>query len=215
MTRHRGFTLLELLLALMITVVIAGTLAASLYIAFRANRSAQGAVESGRLASGVNYILAGDLATALPPNGVLAAEFVGEESSLSFYATAGDGKANPPSDIQRVEYELVADSNSLSTLVRRVDTNLLAQVTPELEDEVICRDVVTFTMRYYDGLSWYDRWDSTENENVLPIAVEVTLELKPTRPNQRELSSVQILRIPCGTTASNSIEISAAGGDAW
>lgn len=211
MTRTRGFTLLELLLALAMTVVIAGTLAASLYIAFRANSSAHAAVDAGRVAGAINHILADDLATALPPNGVLAAEFIGEKNTLSFYA-AGAQKSAVPSDIQRVEYELVPAATALNDLVRRVDTNLLAQVTPELDDEVICRDVAVFELRYFDGLAWSDRWDSTENEDRLPTAIEVSLELKPQRPGGREIMSVQILRIPCGVAASTELQLSQAGG---
>ena len=62
------------------------------------------------------------------------------------------------------------------SLVRSVTRNLLAPTTPTPEDEILCRNVKSFTLRYFDGSVWQDNWDSTTLGDVLPVAVEMTLE---------------------------------------
>ena len=42
---------------------------------------------------------------------------------------------------------------------------------------MLCRGVRSFSLRYFDGMEWLDTWDSGMEDNVLPLAVEVTLEL--------------------------------------
>jgi prepilin-type N-terminal cleavage/methylation domain-containing protein len=62
------------------------------------------------------------------------------------------------------------------SLVRSVTRNLLAPTEPTPEDEILCRNVKSFTLRYFDGSVWQDNWDSTTLGDVLPVAVEMTLE---------------------------------------
>ena len=70
-------------------------------------------------------------------------------------------------------------------LVRRVTRNLLAPTDPTPDEEVICRNVTEFNIRYYDGLQWTTDWDSTQYGDVLPLAVEVTLGVVgPADPTQ-------------------------------
>jgi hypothetical protein len=87
-----------------------------------------------------------------------------------------------------------------SALVRRITTNLLAPTTPDPQQEVICRGVRTFTLRFFDGTAWQDTWDSTTvgttQSNVLPQAVEVTIELEGER-NQPGPKATRVVLIPC------------------
>jgi type II secretory pathway pseudopilin PulG len=62
------------------------------------------------------------------------------------------------------------------SLVRSVTRNLLAPTEPTPEDEILVRNVKSFTLRYFDGSVWQDDWDSTTLGDVLPVAVEMTLE---------------------------------------
>jgi hypothetical protein len=47
--------------------------------------------------------------------------------------------------------------------------------------------VRSFTLRYFDGTSWYDGWDSTQVDDSLPLAVQMTLEVQkdPSQPLSR------------------------------
>jgi hypothetical protein len=64
--------------------------------------------------------------------------------------------------------------------------SLLSSTEPPPEEEILCRGISAFQLRFFDGYQWFDEWDSTQYENTLPIAVEVTIELTrprdPTRP---------------------------------
>ena len=148
----------------------------------------------------------------------LAGSFIGAPTgsngslmaSLIFYNTAagpehqyGDG------EIKQVELAVINPANSIDRmLVRRVTSNLLTTTVIDPEDEIICRHVVGFTLRYYDGYSWLESWDSTQLNNELPAAVEVTiqLELKPDAytGNQTSRSYARVFAIPCSTVIANS-----------
>src|SRR3954471_11122903 len=75
--RASGFTLLELILAMAITCMLAMTLYATLRTAFRAQASATGAVEALRVAQVAMQMVGKDLSNALPPTGILAGAFYG------------------------------------------------------------------------------------------------------------------------------------------
>jgi hypothetical protein len=62
------------------------------------------------------------------------------------------------------------------SLVRSVTRNLLAPTLPLPEDEVLVRNVKSFTLRYFDGSAWQDQWDSTSVGDILPPAIEMTIE---------------------------------------
>lgn len=81
--------------------------------------------------------------------------------------------------VQRVNLLLLPASTGDAgrVLVRRIVRNLLAPTEPVPEDQIICRGVIAFTVRYYDGLQWNEQWDSTQYGDVLPVAVEISLEI--------------------------------------
>jgi prepilin-type N-terminal cleavage/methylation domain-containing protein len=90
--------------------------------------------------------------------------------------------------VQRVDL-LVAkpqnDPNGQPALIRRITRNLLAPTDPTPDEEIICRNVTEFTLRYFDGFQWTTDWDSTQYGDVLPLAVEVTLAITgPADPTQ-------------------------------
>ena len=93
---------------------------------------------------------------------------------------AAQAVPNPFSEgVRRVEFAVRTDLQPQGppVLVRRVTRNLLAQTQQEPEEEVLCRGVRGFYVRYYDGVDWLEQWDSTTMGDVLPMAVEITLEM--------------------------------------
>src|SRR5689334_17853212 len=76
-----GFTLLELLVAIMLMVIVVMSLAASIRIGFKARDSAESAVEPGRTAELAFEVIRGDLESAAPPRGILAGAFAGTPST--------------------------------------------------------------------------------------------------------------------------------------
>lgn len=209
MASHRGgFTLLELLFAIALMALVAGTLYGSLFIAAKAHDSATRAVESPRTSALAMELLAQDFDAAMPPTGVLSNEFLGTHSgnnsdSLSFISCAHvPREGETASDMRQITLssEILPD-DPRPVLVRRITTNLLASQTLLPREQILCRNVKTFTARYFDGSLWQDSWDSSGQDNILPSAVEVTLEfgIAP-RPGDLEQTYriVRVFRIECG-----------------
>lgn len=216
--RHRGFTLLELIVALMLTAILVVSLFGSLRVGFKAQQVAERRVAPGRTAEQVMEVLRTDLQCALPPRGqmtlaqqylqgtsatggthIFAGPFEGVDQQdargndgddLVFFSTAAsplhpDG-AN--GDIKQIEYTVVQAPNSTDFMLVRNTTNNLLDPQPELPDqEVLCRHVYGFNLRYWDGTQWEDNFDSTQQSgvliNTLPIAIEVTLSLDTQEKN--------------------------------
>ena len=205
-TTRRGFTLLELTVAVAMLAVVALSLYAAMTVAFRARRSALAQI-NGVAAAGIALdVIAQDLQNAVPPSPLNAANEgglsyfagpmlgteqagpTGPAADLDFFALGRDanGLADPLSDgVRRVQL-LLDTSETPPRLVRRVQRNVLSDGALDVQDEPLLGGVRAFGLRYYDGSAWQQTWDSTNAGNVLPLAIEITLELdtpSPTRPD--------------------------------
>ena len=112
MNRRRekhAFTLLEMLVATAMTAVLAGSLYATLHVAFRARRSASEAIEPVRKVELALELARADIQSAVVPRGVLAGSFLGEngtdasgrdcDSLLLHCTSAGPAQAQQAGDI--------------------------------------------------------------------------------------------------------------------
>jgi hypothetical protein len=120
------------------------------------------------------------------------------------------------SEVRRVALTAVPDPNGGPGLaiVRRVTENLLAPVEPVPVDEVLCRGVRSFRLRYFDGTQWVDSWDSTDYQDELPPAVEVTIELeRPGGPDgqTRVIRFPRIFLISCSTLVADNAAAATSG----
>ena len=214
LSRRRGFTLLELIVAISLMALIAGSLYGSLYVGFRAHRAGTNAVTPARIGTLTLGLLRQDFQGALPPTGVLAGAFTGTcgtgagaSSSLVFYSCANAPMAGETGcDIRMVELSVETPADDTEpVLMRRVTTDLLASSTPTVREHVLCRRVRSFVVRYYDGMTWQDTWDSAGQGDLLPVAVEVTLEFAPVAERQDDTGQTYRLAcvypIPCGRAA--------------
>ena len=213
-----AFTLLELLLALAMTAMLSLSLYMAMSSAMRARDTATASVNRMRAAVLAADLIGKDLESVLPPTGILAGPFIGqnqggagaEADDLEFACLGADpGLADQPlgEGIRRVELTVRTDVNP-PALVRRVTRNLLAQTQPQPEEEILCRNVRSFAVRYYDGATWQDTWDSTTLGDILPFAVEITLEVvnPADRPGQ-QTSTYKVVRttpLACAKSADTS-----------
>jgi type II secretion system protein J len=206
-----GFTLLEILLATAISALIGLVLFSAMSIGFRARTSASDQTRAVRQAGVVLDLIKQDLQSAVVPRGQLAGPFIGyamgtagaEADSLQFHTLGRDADDGPFSDgIRRVQFALRTDV-SPTVLVRRVERNLLSvNPRPPLE-EVLARDVHAFAVRYYNGFTWSQEWDSSVRDDRLPLAVEVTIELNLPSPADasRRYRAWQIVPLSVGLPA--------------
>ena len=225
--QYRAFTLLELLVAMTLMIVTAACLYTALYTGFRAKRSALLAVEPTLLAINAIELIKQDINGVLPPGGTLAGAFLGTDArdtdgadadSLEYYTTHiytdNDYLAG---GLGKIELALEQDSDNVHEsyqLMRRVTTNLLSPRTIDPEQQVLCRNVKSLNLRYFDGDSWLDEWDSTADANSLPLAMEIDIQVlhnttkSTVEPQTRRLT--QCFVIPCG--GAEQVESESANG---
>ena len=167
--------------------------------------------EQGLAADSVAFYTLGN-----PTDPLLAA--AGATGTSGNYTGMSDPTMLPPAgEARQVEIGIVSypgpNGNSEPCLVRRVNTNLLAQVTAEPTEEVLCRGVRALNIRYYDGLAWQDSWDSTLLDDAIPVAVEVTLELdRSTEGQQRIIQFPRVFLLSCSTLSATSATGTGATG---
>lgn len=210
---RRAFTLLELILALAIGATLAAALYASFNTAIRARKTALNAVEPLRYVSIAADIIARDVGSTTYASGTFSSTFIGihqagqtgDNDGVQFHSIGADEplRDEPLADgIRRVEYVVRTDLNP-PALVRHITRNLQPANGNEanIQEEIICRDVKSFSLRYYDGLSWVESWDSTQYDDIIPVAVAMTLELidpaatSPDQPSPRRIT--RIFQLAC------------------
>ncbi len=229
-TIRKGFTLLEMLAAMSLMMAAAACLYSSLYTGFRAKRGAEAAIEPSIVAANAIEIIKQDILGALPPNGVLAGAFMGADAAdgsgndsdiVMLYTThAHASQSAVTGGVSEIELLLESDDDDYSDnggykLVRRVTTNLLSPKTLDPEEQVLCRSVGSLNIRYFDGYTWLDEWDSTGQDDTLPLAVEIDLQITYKSSGSDEESRpcrlIQSFSIPCGVVGSQGMEMSGTG----
>lgn len=237
--QNKGFSLLELLVAMTLMVVTASCLYTALYTGFRAKRSAQFAVEPTTRAINAIELIKQDTYGILPLGGSLAGSFIGTDSSdtkgkdtdsLEFYTThihsdddqlvGGLGKIELLLEDDDDE-DVFEEEREGYKLVRNITTNLLSSKTVDAEEQVLCRNVQSLNLRYYDEEDgWVDAWDSTEDANSLPLAIEIDIQVihSENGTSKKVLGELQTRRlmqsfaIPCGGVKEEESEESTTTG---
>lgn len=221
--RHeQGFTLIEVILAVTVTAVITAALFTSMGGAFRTRSQAEDALSGRDAARAAVTFIRNDLHGVPPAGGRIGGVFIGEDQRESGNAEADRltyVTTNPAlksdqdlADLRQIELELrrSADEPDYFYLARMVTGNLLAVQTPEPDVQVIARRVVSMSLRYYDAGVWRQEWDSTQRDNQIPGAVELTLVTAPklsrTPQDDRDredsyITTTQIIRLPAAQEA--------------
>ena len=218
-----GFTLLEMLVAMMLMSILAGALYAGMHTAFAGRRRTEADLEPVERAAAAMWMIQASLEAATPPTGILAAEFLGDDAAglgalpadaVAFYALARDqGQFRLASPVHRIEISLGADEETGElVLLRRTTANLLAPETQDPVEEVLCRRVLSLETAFYDGSAWQDTWDSTAAGDVLPMAVEIRLVLAAAG-HVDGYAVTRVFALPCATLPGESGARGGGGGD--
>ena len=190
-----AFTLIELLLALSIMSMILAAMSGVLYLAFHLQSTITNTLEESMPVEQALLGIQRDLSCIVCNNASNNVMLIGSFQSINqtnllhgqigpdFYTTGGEPDGMVPwGDIQKVDY-LLASSTNRSTqgrdLVRAVTRNLLPinnmPTTPDRK-QVILSGVQELKFTYYDGTSWENNWDSTQQTN-LPSGIKVTIQM--------------------------------------
>ena len=178
--------------------IVALSLYSVMSIAFRARRSAIAQTDAAGRAMIAFDVVEQDLRSVVIPGPLdgpqLAGPFIGTTvgsdlapaSTVSFFTLGRDSLAASDVQVSGVspffdgmrQIELALDTRyDPPRLVRRIRRNLLTPTAFEVEEEPLLSNVNAFGVRYFDGTSWLAEWDSEQMGNVLPYALEITLEL--------------------------------------
>jgi hypothetical protein len=211
---------------------MAAMLALSLYTAMRvtmkSRESANAAVDPVRTASVAIDMIQQDFESVPSPppsdapTNVLGGPFYathqpgghGDNDTIEFYSLGADPVVGDPTQVsplaegvRKIQFYVATDGPS-PTLVRRVTRNLLPASEAPFDEEVLCRDVRSFSLRYYDGTAWQEDWDSSTLDDSLPNAVAITLELGDVNVDKPGQRITRVVPLACAkplTTGTTSV----------
>ena len=212
-----GFTLLELLLAVLVFSIVLGAIHVVFFSAFRLRNRTADAIERSLPLQQALTIIKRDLANIVPPGGPLSGALqstptISTSGSMSgslnrqngphFYTATGILDDNAPwGEIRRVSFYLAPPTNDAPglDLYRSVARNLLPITQDETDDQFLMNGVEAISFQYFDGNAWRDTWDSTQADsatgltNNLPRAIKLELQLYSERSSFGMPAPVQLI----------------------
>jgi type II secretion system protein J len=224
-----GFTLLELLLAVLVFAIALGAIHLVFYTALKLRNRTTEAIERSLPLQQTLAIIKRDLANLVPPGGALSGQLQstptnsmpGQNSRVTgpqFHSAVGIVDISHPwGEIQRIGYFLASPTNDAPgmDLFRSVTRNLLPARQEDFEEQFLMGGVESIAFQYYDGNNWKDTWDSSQPDaltgetNTLPRAIKFSLALPREATLQQPAPVELIVPVPVVTRTN---EIASTGG---
>jgi type II secretion system protein J len=201
MSEERGFTLIETLVAIMILVIVIG----SIYGTFRAGRDCVSRTEERAdvyqtariLLSQINaelcsaYRQAGSVQSSLTGEDTPGSETAAQYDTLTFVTAArhSASRTEPAGDVCRVRYHMESSpDNKPAGFFVQEDFRLGLDISKEQRAPIKLSDIVVgFNCKYLDPQSneWKNDW---VDQAATPKAVRVELVLKPERKGAKPIT---------------------------
>lgn len=180
----KGFTLLELLVALALLVILSGALYGTYFSVLKGREKGGARVEERRELSTTLGRVHSELASTFFSRGNKKLLFVvedrdsyGKQASVLAFTYIAPPRVDPApaSDLTLVRYS-VQEKEKVLTLVRETRDPYL-DVSVKSAPYPVMDVVDSFLVECYDGAKWVKSWDTALN-NRLPLQVRVTVTLK-------------------------------------
>jgi general secretion pathway protein J len=206
---RKGFTLLEILIAIAILAVIATMVYASFDASIKVMDRVDRDADIYRQARLILTRLSEDLSMAYKPKGNVPPKATMCQFEGQFEGQDGvvDGRAQdtlqltslshlrylpdePASDLNLIEYSLEAEPEGKGwALLRREEANLCSLSGTGDGQLVMGEGIHSFNLRYFDGKTkaWLDRWDPASQG--LPWVVEIEIQFQESGDGQRSFKS--------------------------
>jgi len=103
--------------------------------------------------------------------------------------------------VQWVSFSINEKYGLTPCLVRSVVRNSLSPIDDVVpEEEILCRDVYSFSLRYFDGITWLEEWDSTYTNYSVPLSIMIVLEIAdPDAPAGGSYTIKRIIPLACSS----------------
>jgi len=183
MTRRgeRGFTLIELVLALTIVALMLTILFSSLRVGLRAWQRGEERAEALEYARSITQLVELALGGAYPFQGrpdrnkPIQILFKGEEDRVSFVTSAAPFPRAVPAAFTAITLAMRAGPDAGLAIREKVMPNFdpFEEVTPDVVDPTVLSVAFRY-LRDQDSDAWEKTWDAAD-ERTLPRAIEVTL----------------------------------------
>ncbi len=204
-TASAGFTLIEVLLALMISAIVLVIIGSFFAGALKLQQHANSSLDESLPIERALTVLQKDLKNAVAPGGMLAGPLqsgsadggVDAGGGIQIYTTTGLMTPNSPwSEIQKVTYALQAPTDNTTNngkdLIRTVTRNLLTTGSEDDDEQYLASGIESLTFSYFDGNNWIDSWDDSTETN-LPMAVRVNVQMAAADQNATRPDPIQLL----------------------
>jgi general secretion pathway protein J len=182
--RNKGFTLLEVLIAVVLLGILSAALYGSYFGVLRARDRASAGMESRRELGATLDLIRREVSSTLFNRTDKRLRFVVEDRDnfgspasrleLTTLAPPGGQTTRSESGIVAVTYQ-IAEKNTQRSLTRQerdlVSEEVSTPAYPQMEQ------IRAFQVECYDGSKWVKSWDTAIN-NTLPKSVRVTVEVE-------------------------------------
>lgn len=180
-TPQRGFTVLELMMAMAISALILTVV----YSAFNSAEQARSKISSGNSAHHIARVISSRIGRELQslqfrtgdPLSRFRYSLQSDEQSLEFSSSASTPLAAQPGVLSQMVYRLrpASDEEQGPLVLERSEKSALTIGSPrELK---LVDGIASLSFRFYADGAWGDDWDSDQTLT-LPEAVEMTFELE-------------------------------------